>query len=501
MKLFKRSALALIIIGLLSRALGFIRQIVLAYFYGASYLTDAYLISLVIPMSIFSIIGIGISTTFIPIYVKTKKEKSDVYSLDFMNKLINLSIFIISLFLITTLIFTKEIIYLISPGFDYETQTIAVNFTRISLFSMYFYALIYIFKSFLNIKGVFKIPALIGIPLNLVIITFIILSQTGNIYFLSLGTLFGSISQFIFLIPFVYKNGYKFKPTFKVKSPEIKKMILLSVPVIISSSVDQVNVIIDKNIASTLTVGGVSALTYSSNLSLFVQGVFVLSILTILYPEISKYIFDNKKTENETLHNGLVTILFFIIPIATGFILLSKEIITTLFFRGAFDETALNLTTGVLTFYSIGFISIALRELINKFFYAREKNNITMYLSFFTVALNIFLNFYLSNLMGINGLALASSIAITFNVIILIFLLKYNLKINIQKKTIRQVIKIIFSTLLMTLTIIILKNIIIIDNIIIFGFVIIIGFLIYLLSNYMLRLDLVMKKDNNKNNI
>ena len=196
---------------------------------------------------------------------------------------------------------------------------------------MYFYALIYIFKSFLNIKGVFKIPALIGIPLNLVIITFIILSQTGNIYFLSLGTLFGSISQFIFLIPFVYKNGYKFKPTFKVKSPEIKKMILLSFPVIISSSVDQVNVIIDKNIASTLTVGGVSALTYSSNLSLFVQGVFVLSILTILYPEISKYIFDNKKTENETLHNGLVTILFFIIPIATGFILLSKEIITTLF--------------------------------------------------------------------------------------------------------------------------------------------------------------------------
>ena len=417
----KRTALLIIILTILSKFVSFGREIMLAYFYGASSISDAYIISIAIPGAIFAFIASGISTVFIPMYTKIETEFGVTQANKYTNNLVNSLLLICTLLISFSLIFTEQIVRVFALGFEGEILNLAVSFTRISLLGIYFAALFTVFNAFLQIKGNYTIPALIVFPYNFCIIISIILSSKGNIMILAFGLLFAAIAQFLFLLPFIAQKGFTYSATVNITDPNIKEMVYLALPVIIGVAVNDVNLIVDKTMASQIYEGGISVLNYAQRLNGFVQGIVVLSVATAMYPLISKMAAENNIVGlKKTLSEAITGITILVIPCTIGAMVLSQPIIEMLFGRGAFDDQAIVMTANALFFYAIGMIGVGLRDILSRPFYALQDTKTPMINAAIGMGLNIILNIILYRFLGIGGLALATSISAIFTSILLI---------------------------------------------------------------------------------
>lgn len=169
----KKAALLVMIATILSKVLGFGREIALSFFYGASEITDVYLIAQTIPTVIFSFISAGVATGFIPMYSRILKEDGKLGANKFTSNLSNTLLLLASIIVAIVLLFTGPIVKLFASGFTGETLELAIRFTRISVFGVYFTALLHIFTGYLRLHDKFVIPALVGFPMNLTIIVLI----------------------------------------------------------------------------------------------------------------------------------------------------------------------------------------------------------------------------------------------------------------------------------------------------------------------------------------
>ncbi|WP_278244936.1 lipid II flippase MurJ, partial [[Clostridium] dakarense] len=133
----------------------------------------------------------------------------------------------------------------------------------------------------------FNIPGLTGLPYNILIIISIILSIKINILILPIGLLVAALSQFLFQFPFAYKEGYIYKPYINIKDEYLKKAMYLLLPVVIGVGVNQINIVVDKSLASTLGDGIITILNSANRLNDFVQGLFIVTITTVMYPLLS----------------------------------------------------------------------------------------------------------------------------------------------------------------------------------------------------------------------
>ncbi|WP_339060515.1 murein biosynthesis integral membrane protein MurJ [Tepidibacillus marianensis] len=446
----KKTAILLMLITIVSKVFGFTRDITLSYFYGASNISDAYLISLTIPGAIFGFIGAGISTGYIPMYSKIEKEEQAGEANKYTNNLVNSLIIISTIIVVFSLLFTDELVKLFASGFNGDTLVIAILFTRVGLVGIYFTGLIFIFSGYLQLKGNYIIPALIAFPMNLIIILSIFLSYKTNIMVLAIGSVIATAFQFLFLLPFIHKKGYRYKFILNIKDKHMKEMAYIALPVIIGVSVNQINVLVDRTIASQIVEGGISALNYANRLNGFVQGIFVLSISTAMYPLISKMAAENninglKKSVSEAISG----INLLVVPATVGFIIFAEPLIKLLFGRGAFNAQAISLTASALIFYSIGMIGFGLREILSRAFYSLQDTKTPTINGVVALIMNIVLNIVLSKFLGLGGLALATSIsAIVTTVLLFISLRKKIGQFGMKKITI-SFVQVLFASLIM----------------------------------------------------
>ncbi|MCA9766440.1 MAG: murein biosynthesis integral membrane protein MurJ [Carnobacterium sp.] len=448
----KKTALLVMILTVLSKIIGFARDITLSYFYGASDITDAYLISITIPSVIFGFIGAGIATGYIPMYSKIEKLEGIEEANKYTNNLINILVVMSTLLFFFGLAFTVPLVRLFASGFEGETLELAVRFTRIGLGSIYFAGIISIFNGFLQIKGNYAIPALIGLPLNLITILAIIVSSKGNVIFLAIGTVIATASQLLLILPFVYKKGYKYKPVFNLKNKHIQKMVYIALPVIFGASVNQINILVDRTIASNVAKGGISALSYASRLFGVVQDIFVLSITTVLYPVISKMAAENNMYGlKKSVSEAITSINLLVIPATIGSIVFAKPVVMLLFGRGEFDGSAISMTSVSLGFYSLGMIGFGLREVLSKVFYSLQDTKTPVISALVAVVINIILNVVLSRFMGIGGLALATSISAIIGTILLFISLRKKIGLFGMKHITVSFIKIVGASFVMGL--------------------------------------------------
>lgn len=408
-----------------SKILGFARDIILSYFYGASSISDAYLISLTVPLTIFAFIGSGISTNYIPMYSSILRTR-DVKSADkFTSNIINFVLILCTIIVLIVTMFTVPVVKLFASGFEGQTLNLAVNFTRISILGIYFSGLIYIFNGYLQLNNNFVAPSLIGIPSNIVIIIFIVLSIKFGAITLPIGGVLATAFQLLFLVPFVWKKGYRYSLKFNRNDVYLKQMLSLSLPVIIGISVNEINVLVDRTIASRIVVGGISALTYANRLNVFIQGIFVISITTAMYPMISRMSAENNlEGLKRTIVEAMNGINLLVIPTTIGSMIFAKPIVTFLFGRGAFDLQAISMTSESLFFYSIGMVAYGLREVISRTFFSIQDTKTPMVNAAVSMIINIILNILLSKIFGIGGLALATSISAIFCTILLLISLR-----------------------------------------------------------------------------
>lgn len=419
-------AFLLMIINILSKILGFFREILLSYFYGTGEIATAFQIASIVPYTILGFVISGFSANFIPMYTGIQNNRGRKEADFFTSNVLNI-IFVCSLFAtLIAYIFTRQIVYIFAMGYSGEIFELSLKFTRITILGMFAQLLNAILKGYLNIRGNFIIPGSTGLLYNVIIIIFLFLSYKINPILAPMGIAIATVLQYIPYIPAIKFTGYRHKFTLNFKDLDVKRLLIVALPIIFGLAVNQINQLIDKNLASFISVKGISVLSYSVKLNEFVWGIMVVSIVTSIYPALSKLAIKSRTKFKVQVAKTLSTVIYLVAPASVGILIFSKEIINLIFRRGKFDESDAILVAGVMFYYAIGLIALGIRDVLSNSFYALKITKIPLINSIEMVTLNIILSIILSRFMGLNGLALGSSIALVFGAI--------NMYIKLQKQ-------------------------------------------------------------------
>lgn len=490
----KKIVFSIMVISVISKIFGFGRELFFSYYFGASYVTDAYLVSTTIPLVIFSLVGVGINSAFIPIFTNISENESKERAFTFTSRLL-LSLFIIctlSYFII--LVFTSPIVKIFASGFSGDILKLTVEYTRISALIIYFVIVINTFTALLQVNNKFYIAAIIGIPFNVAYMIGIYIAYLKGNTYLPIVTVIAYLVQALILFYPVKKLGYKFKYNLGLKDKYLKQMLIIALPAIIGGSLEQVNYLIDKTVASRIGIkGGITLLNYSSKLNLAISGILISSLLVVFFPRISKLV---AKNDRITLKNEILNTISFTmivsIPISILILILRYEIISFLFQRGNFNESNTIITAKCLLCYNIAFSFIGLREILSRIFYALKDMKTPVINSVIGVILNIFLNLTLSKYLGLPGIALATTISIIFTVILLFFTLYKKYKVLYIKEIIVTFLKIILASIVVGFIVYNIKNILINYPLILnLMFSSLVGIIIYILIIIFMRIKIV----------
>lgn len=420
---------------ILSKFFGFFRDIVLASTYGTTIYADAYIVSLIIPMMLFGVLGSALGVAFVPIYCEVLEKKGIERAKSLVNNVFNIVIVICAIVSIFGMIFIDGLMGIIAPGFHGKVLVLATSFTKIMLPGIVFVALNYLLTSYLHSHNNFVVPAVMGIPFNILIILSIILSAKGNIYLLAYGMLTALFVQFLFQLVFAYKLGYKHSIKLNYKSYEIKKLVQYLFPVFVGLSVLQFSFLIDRVFASSLVEGSISALNFAGRLNEFVFGVFSLSIASVIYPIASKMAAGGEGLRlQEQSIKAVNVIILLLLPITAFFLVLAEPIVKLIFERGFFDNEASKMTAAALFYYAFGIIGFGVRDVLLRTYYANLDTRTPMINSIQILILNIVLNFVFVSKMAHGGLALATSISISIGTILLFFKLKWYMQSLVIKE-------------------------------------------------------------------
>ncbi len=445
-----KAALWIMIATMLSKVLGFAREVVLANFYGTGQYADVFLLTLNIPGLIIAVVGSAIATTYIPLYFETKEKKGDKEALKFTNNILNICAIITIIIAVFGLIFTEQFVQVFAGGFEGEKFQLAVSFTKIMISGVLFLGVSKIFSSYLQVNENFVTPGLIGIPYNIIIIAAIIISTKTSILVLALGSLIAMASQLLFQLPYAYKKSFKYEPYIKLKDDTIKEMIKLVLPMLVGVAIGQLNTFVDRALATTLSDGKLSALNYANKLNDFVMALFVTSVVTVIYPKLAKM----SNSENNdgfisTIVKSSNSVILVVLPIAIGAMVLAEPIVKILFQRGQFDANSTAMTAMALRFYALGLLAMGMRDILYRVFYSISDTKTPMINGSIALIINIILNILLIKKLDYVGLALSTSVSSILTIVLLFISLKKKVGYFGGDKIIKTGIKSLISSLVM----------------------------------------------------
>ena len=441
---------------IISRILGYIRDILIAIFLGASIFADAFFVAFRLPNTFRRLFAEGtFNAAFIPSYTSAKlksKKSGRVFADDVLSFLFLILTFIVTL----AEIFTPYLIYLIAPGFagDDVKFNLAVELTRITFPFLLFVSLSSFFSGILNSNNKFAAASAAPIILNVVLILSIFLSylQDFNIAKqLSYGVTMAGILQLIFLIYFTlkfYKPKLKFN--FKVNN-RVKFFFKKLLPSIFSSGVTQINILVGTIIASFQS-GAVSYLYYADRVYQINLAIAGIAVGTVSLPVLSKALKTKNFSQVSNIQNNSIQLsLLFSIPASLGLIIASEEIVNGLFGYGSFSPNDVKLTAFALMYFGYGIVAFSLVKILSNFFFARDNTKIPFYISSFIVLLNIIISVTFFNQVGFLIIPIATSFSTWVGVLIFIYHLNKNNLLLLQKKLFYNILKIIFSSIIMSI--------------------------------------------------
>lgn len=416
---------------LVSRILGYIRDILIAIFLGASIYADAFFVAFRIPNTFRRLFAEGVfNAAFIPSYV-SESSSSKKKGKKFANEVLNLLIIILLCIVFLVEIFTPSFVYLIAPGFydNVEKFDLAVQLTRITFPFLFFVSLSSFFSGILNSNNKFAAAAAAPIILNIILICSILISyffEFDYVVNLSFAVTIAGVIQLIFLIFF---TRYYYKPSvnFKIKiNKKVSFFFKKLLPSIFSSGVTQINILIGTIIASFET-SAISYLYYADRIYQINLAIAGIAIGTVTLPELSKKIRLRKDKEASKIQNKSVELsLLLSIPACFGLIIASEEITNALFGYGSFNEEDVKMTAQALKYFGYGVPGFALIKVLSNFFFARNDTQIPFYISVISVTANILISIYYFQVIGFIIIPIATSISAWMGVIIyLIMLLKF----------------------------------------------------------------------------
>lgn len=446
-----QSAAMIAIFTLISKFLGFIREVLIASKYGSGYETDTYFVAMTATTILMTTLGASLNTTLIPIFTEIEGRGGRKAKLKYLNNILNMVFFITIILALLGFFLSPFVIKVLAKGFTGEQFELAVKLNRIGLPIVIFLGFTYVFSGYLHSSEIFGPPAIMGLPYNFVFIFFLfLLAEKRSIEGLMLASVVAASTQFLIQVPAIKHQGYKYRVDINLKDPYLKKALILVVPVMIGSAVQQINVVIDKTLASSLAEGSISALTYASRLRDLIISVFIMAITTVVFPMLSKAFSEEDNHQvKRIMGQGINIILIITVPATVGILILAEPMVRIFFQRGAFDSVATTMTSQALIFYSLGLVGASLRLMLNKVFYSFQDTKTPMINGALAVGLNIVLNLIFIRFMAHAGLALATSISATFTTLLLFIDLRKKIGPMGLKRYLICFLKTLFASIIM----------------------------------------------------
>lgn len=404
----------LMIITLISKLTGLLREQVFAYYLGTGDIYDAYSTASTIPFILFGSILQAMIAGYIPIYSEIKNEHGEKKANEFTSNLLNIITTFSTLFIAIIILISPILVSIFAPGYEGAKRELSIEFTKIFAFTLYPTMISAVFIGFLQMKNRFIVSETHGIIMNgLHIVTIICANYFNNYYIVPYGIVITEFLKFILFPKAISDENYLHIFKMNFKDQYVKKLVKFAIPMLISISVMDLLTISDQSLASIIMPnGGVSAMRYSSLVYQIITGIIITSIVTTTYPMISDYAskkeFDKMK---KTMMDGVSLGYILVIPAMIGVMVLAEPLITILFQRGSFTSESTQLTSGILFYYMPVVIGFTIKQIFNRGFFAMQNTTLPIITTVVQVVLNIILNYALSAIWGINGLAIASSIA------------------------------------------------------------------------------------------
>jgi len=407
---------------LISRILGFIRDVVIAYVFGASTSTDAFFVAFKIPNFMRRLFGEGaFSQAFIPVISEYKTQRSQAEVKHLVDHVASHLGGVLLLVTVIGIVIAPLLVLIFAPGFfqNKEKYDLTVAMLQITFPYLLFIALTAFAGAVLNTYGRFAVPALTPVLLNVCLIgaaVWIAPSLEQPVMALAYAVFFAGIIQLAFQLPFLHRLHLLPKPRFKRHHEGVSRIYRLMLPALFGVSVSQINLLIDTLMASFLVTGSISWLYYSDRLMEFPLAIFGLALATVMLPDLSKSVArGDMQTYSKTLDWALRWLFLIVIPSMLGLIVLAAPILTTLFHNGEFSGDDVIRTSHSLIAYSVGLIGFVLIKVLASGFYSRQDTRTPVKIAVIAMVANMVLNLILIWPLAHAGLALATSLAALLN--------------------------------------------------------------------------------------
>ena len=411
---------------LLSRVLGFIRDMIIALVFGAGLQADAFFVAFRIPNLFRRLFAEGaFSQAFVPVLAEHKASHGDAGVRELAAHVAGALALILLLVTGAGVLTSPLLVMAFAPGFIDQSDKfqLTVEMTRICFPYLLFISMTSLCAGLLNTYGRFAVPAFTPVLLNLSLIGSALWLAP---YFsepamaLAVGVFIAGVVQFAFQLPFLARLGLLVRPRFNYRHPQVRKILRLIVPALVGVSVAQINLLVDTLIASFLRQGSVSWLYYSDRVMEFPLGVFGIALATVLLPNLSRqFSKGSQQGFSDNLDWALRWVILIGPPAALGLGLLAVPILSTLFQYGAFSGADVRMAGLSLSAFAVGLVGFVAVKILAPGFYARQDMKTPVRIALVAMSCNLVLNLILMWPLAHVGLALATSCSALLNAALL----------------------------------------------------------------------------------
>ena len=438
---------------LISRILGYIRDVLIAFHLGSGPIADAFFVAFRIPNTFRRLFSEGtFNAAFVPSY-SSELVKGNKEGQKFANKIFNLLSIILLVIVLTAEILMPGFVLILAPGFKENSDKIELTIflTRLTFPFLLFVSLTSFFSAILNSHNKFAVSAAAPIILNISLIFVLFYESYLNddlVLYLSLAVSFAGLIQLITLI-FFSRKFYYIKLDFNLKIPNNVKLFFKKLlPSIFSSGVTQINILIGTIIAS-FQASAVSYLYYADRIYQINLAIAGIAIGTIILPNLSKSVQSKDQSKIKFIQNKALELsLFLSLPATMALIIAPKEITSSLFGYGEFDISSVNNSAKALFYFAMGLPAFSLIKIFSSFLFARHNTKIPFYFSLISVIINIFISISFFKEIGFIIIPIATTISSWFNSLLLFLYLNNKKYFSINFNLIKSLAKIIISTIL-----------------------------------------------------
>ncbi|MCL2474345.1 MAG: murein biosynthesis integral membrane protein MurJ [Alphaproteobacteria bacterium] len=468
---FARSLFTVSGFTVISRATGFIRDALIAVFLGAGAMADAFFVAQRLPNLFRSLFAEGaFSAAFVPIYTKEREKSGTAAAQLFAGQALMLLLTMLVPFSVAIMLFMPQVMLVLAPGFmnDPEKYDLAVRLSTITFPYLILISVTALQTGILNSAGKFAAGAAAPIAYNLVLIIALICTDVFSLnvgYSLAWAVIAAGVVQSLFLVISCYSASLVI-PIVKPEFTAAAKMLFVKIgPGVVGSSAAQINLFISTVLASLLPTGAVSYLFYADRLNQLPLGVIGVAVSTTLLPLLAKHY--SLKQHDKILHYNSKAIQFcfiFGLPAAAGLLLLSEPIIQALFQYGKFSSFDTVNTSSALIAYSFGIPAFLLVKVFASCFFAMHDTKTPVKIAVLGMIVNVVCVLVLMGPLQHVGIALAISIAVNVNAVMLFSIMLQRKMPVASKETVHVILKVILSVFFMAAAIIVFKHFVLADD-------------------------------------